>query len=140
MIQMPRAAAASAMAATVLSSMSAPVGLLGEFRMIAFVFGVIAPMIASACTAKPSSDRVGDNDRRGAHQLHLLRNSRPVRCVRDDLVALVEQGGSRVEQRLFAADGDEHFGRRDVDAVVLLDTVCRSLHAAPGCPARPCSG
>ena len=58
MIQMPRAAAASAMAATVLSSMSAPVGLLGEFKMIAFVFGVIAPMIASACTAKPSSDRV----------------------------------------------------------------------------------
>ena len=58
MIQMPRAAAASAICATVSSSMSAPVGLLGEFRMTAFVLVVIAAITASARTVKPSSDLV----------------------------------------------------------------------------------
>ena len=37
MTQMPRAAAASAIAATVASSISAPVGLPGELMMIALV-------------------------------------------------------------------------------------------------------
>ncbi len=42
---MPRRAAASAMAATASSVISAPVGLPGELRMIALVFGVIAAII-----------------------------------------------------------------------------------------------
>src|SRR5678815_1830174 len=54
MIQIPRFAAASAIAATADSSISAPVGFEGEFRMIAFVFGVIAARILSACTANES--------------------------------------------------------------------------------------
>jgi hypothetical protein len=58
MVQMPRLAASSAMAPTTGSSISAPVGLLGELRMIALVLGVIAPRIASADTRKPSVELV----------------------------------------------------------------------------------
>ena len=55
MIQMPRAAAASAIAAISASDISAPVGLHGELMMIALVRGVIASMIGAALIAKPSS-------------------------------------------------------------------------------------
>src|SRR4051812_27329634 len=55
MTQMPRVAAASAIVASVASSIRPPVGLVGELMMIAFVFGVIALTIASACTVNPSA-------------------------------------------------------------------------------------
>ena len=58
MTQIPRLAAASAIAETVFSSTSAPLGLAGELMMMALVFGVMAAMICSACTAKASSDRL----------------------------------------------------------------------------------
>src|SRR5512132_507122 len=54
-IQIPRFAASSAIIPTAGSSVSDPVGLHGVLRMIAFVLGVIAAMISSGCTVKPSS-------------------------------------------------------------------------------------
>src|SRR5258705_6973416 len=54
-IRIPRVAAASVIIGTADSSVSEPVGLHGVLRMIAFVFGVIAAMISSGCTVKPSS-------------------------------------------------------------------------------------
>src|SRR5258706_4306105 len=57
-IQMPRAAAASTIGVRAGSSVREPVGLHGELMMIAFVFGVIAAMIFSGCTVKPSSGLV----------------------------------------------------------------------------------
>ena len=55
--------------------------------MIAFVFGVIAAMICSGCTVKPSSGCVWHDHRRRIRDLDLLGNRRPVRRVRDHLVA-----------------------------------------------------
>src|SRR6476646_6240440 len=52
---MPRAAAASTIGVSAVSSVSDPVGLHGELMMIALVFDVIAATILSGCTATPSS-------------------------------------------------------------------------------------
>jgi hypothetical protein len=40
--------------------------------------------------------------------------------VRDHLVARVEEPERGVEERLLAADREQHFGRRDVHTVVTL--------------------
>ena len=40
--------------------------------------------------------------------------------MRDDLVARIHQRQRRIEKRLFAADGQQHFGGRDRHAVVRL--------------------
>ena len=100
------------------SSMSAPVGLLGEFRMMAFVFGVMAA-ITRRREPRSRPRPVVDDDGRRAHQLHLLGDGRPAGSVGDDLVAWIEERKRRVEECLLAAHRDQHLGGGDVDAVVL---------------------
>ena len=87
MIQMPRFAAASTIGVSVASSTRPPVGLQGELMMIAFVLGVMAAMTASGVHRKPFVRARLHDDRLRADELHLLRNRRPVRRVRDDFVA-----------------------------------------------------
>ncbi len=84
------------------------------------VRGVIARRIASARIAKPSSGRRFDGHRRRVGELDLLDDGRPVRLVRDDLVAGPEQRERRVVQRLLAARGEDDLRLGVLDAVVGL--------------------
>ena len=75
-------------------------------------------------------------DRRRVGQLDLLGNRRPVRRVRDHLVARAEQRQRRVVERLLAAGGDDDLGLLVVDAVVgpvaIADRRFRSAMPATG--------
>ena len=53
---------------------------------------------------------------------------------------VIEQRQRGVEERLLAAGGQQHFGRRDVDAVLSPCSARRSPRAAPECRPPRCSG
>ena len=75
MIQMPRSPPPRRSPATRASSISAPVGLPGELRMIALVLGVIAAMTRRrAPRSRPPSLRLHDHRRR-AHRASPARES-----------------------------------------------------------------
>ena len=74
-----------------------------------------------------------DDDRRRVGELDLLDERRPARAVRDHLVARAEQAQRRVVERLLAAGGDDHLGRRVLDAVVGLVARADRRAADPRC-------
>ena len=79
--------------------------------MMAFVRGVIAAMIDSAWTAKPSSELVCTMTGVAPTSLTCSGMVGQYRRVRDDLVARVEERQRGVEERLLAADGQQHLCR-----------------------------
>ncbi len=120
---MPRVAAASPIARSSDSAISAPVGLPGELTMMPRVRGVTAARIA----LRPHREAVLDvglhEHRSRVRQLDLLDERRPVRRVRNHFVARSKQRQRCVVERLFAARRHHDLRLGVVDAIVGLVTV-----------------
>ena len=115
---MPRRAASRAIAARSSSEISAPVGLHGELRMMPRVRARDRVENRSGSDGEAVFRHRAHEDRRRLGELHLLGQRRPVRRVRDDLVAGIEQRERGVEERLLAAGAGDDFVFLVVDAVV----------------------
>ena len=115
---MPCCAATSPIALSSDSAISAPVGLPGELMMMPRVRGVTASRIVRGVDREAVLGMRPRQHRRRVGQLDLLGERRPVRRVRDDLVARAEQRQRRVVERLLAARGDDDLRFRVLDAVV----------------------
>ncbi len=133
---MPSRAQRSAMAAAVASLISAPVGLPGELRTMALVRGVTAGEDGLGVDLEAVLAVGADQHWRGAEQVDLFDDGRPERRMGDHLVAGLEERDRGVEQRLLAAGGGDHLGRREGHAVVLAVAVTDRLAQVGGAGRR----